>query len=342
MLEAEMGMTEKLYRVTYVGNEVVNLGRAGKFMPGTVAFLDEEGARVAAGRADFEVAGLAGASAPVVEAQPAAPPPKAAEPPPPPKAAEPPPPPKAAEPPPPKAAEPPAPPPKAAEPELARHSVGWRSERTQCDTRLLRWGHAGRAVLWLSPDGGDAELAEREQLVAALRPLLDAGKLKLYSVDDVAGRALSKEDGAPEQRMRLLGQFHEYLALEVVPAMRSDGAAEPAIAAGAGLGALHAAALLVRHPELFSHALCASGVFKPAPLPEAVPPLPDGPQLEQLRGRFLVCATGEEDPAESFALAAALGDKGVPNRVDPWGAAAGRGWAAWRAMVPKYLAEWLA
>lgn len=324
---------EKLYRVTYVGDEVVTLGRAGKFMPGTVALLDEEAARVAAARADFVVAELADeapsmappASTPAVEVE--------QEP--------------APEPAPPE----PAPAPVAPD----RHTRAWRSERTQRDMRLIRWGHGGRAVLVLPPAGGDADAIEQHELVAALRPLLDAGKVSVYSVDDVAGRALAAREGDPGHRMWLLDRFHEYLALEVVPAMGSDGAALPAIAAGAGLGALHAAALLARWPDLFSHALCASGVFKldafldgaPAsdalraasPL-ELVPRLADGPQLEALRGRLCVFALGEEDPAESQALAELLGAKGVPARVDPWGAAAGRDWPAWRAMIPKYLAEW--
>ena len=60
---------DKLYYVQYTGNDVVVLGSAGKFMPGTSAYLREADARAAAARGDFVVHGLekssdAGASSP--------------------------------------------------------------------------------------------------------------------------------------------------------------------------------------------------------------------------------------------------------------------------------------
>src|SRR5215468_4237642 len=54
---------DKLYYVQYTGNEVVNLGTAGKFMPGTSAYLREADARAAAARGDFVVQGLDGSAA---------------------------------------------------------------------------------------------------------------------------------------------------------------------------------------------------------------------------------------------------------------------------------------
>jgi hypothetical protein len=68
---------ERRYRVTYTGSEVIRVG-GGKFMNGTVAFLDEAGAREAAGMEGFVVEGLDGApaaaSAPPAPAQQSPPP----------------------------------------------------------------------------------------------------------------------------------------------------------------------------------------------------------------------------------------------------------------------------
>lgn len=303
---------EKLYYVRYTGAGVVAVARAGKFMPGTGTYLGEAEARALVGREDFVVVGLGA-----------------------------------------EAAKPP-------QPELARRSYSWRSERTQCDTRLSRWGHAGRPVLVIPPEGGDAEEIERMQLIGALRPLLDAGKIKVYSCDSVASRALVAEEGLPQHRMWLMNMFQEYLAREVVPAIRDDGAGNEAtvIAAGAALGAMHAAALVCRYPEIFSHALCASGTYRLEPLLKTsevtedlnaasplhlLPRLAADPRADLLRTRFVLIASGEgrgEDLGESWTLAKALGDKGVPNRVDPWGNTYHRDWRTWGEMFPQYLAEW--
>jgi translation initiation factor 5B len=56
-------MSDKRYRVTYTGSDVVRLGRGGVFMSGTSAWCDEDVAREAAARGDFSVEGLEGAGA---------------------------------------------------------------------------------------------------------------------------------------------------------------------------------------------------------------------------------------------------------------------------------------
>jgi len=68
----------------------------------------------------------------------------------------------------------------------------------------------------------------------------------------------------------------------------------------------------------------------------------DGAGLEQLRQRFVVLASGEganEDIGQSWAVAHALGSRGIPNRVDPWGQNWEHDWPLWRAMLPQYLDE---
>ena len=66
------------------------------------------------------------------------------------------------------------------------------------------------------------------------------------------------------------------------------------------------------------------------------------PQLDRLRSRFVVLASGEgawEDIGESWHLASVLGAKGIPNRVDPWGPDWEHDWLTWLRMLPQYLGE---
>ena len=59
-------------------------------------------------------------------------------------------------------------------------------------------------------------------LVGALMPLIEAGRIKVYSCDNVAGRAFASRTGSLEYRCALLNRFQECVAEEVVPAIRTD------------------------------------------------------------------------------------------------------------------------
>jgi esterase/lipase superfamily enzyme len=233
----------------------------------------------------------------------------------------------------------------------------WFSDRLQDEITLIRWGTFGRPVLILPSAGGDAEEIERNGLVDACGQLLAEGRIKLYSVDSVAGQAMMTKRGSPEHRLWLLNQFHECIRREVVPAIHADlgGQDMDVIAGGASIGAFNAVAVLCRYPEVFSAAIGMSGSYRverfydeawsqdlyfSAPL-QFLPSL-DGAQLEQLRQRFVILASGEgrwENVGETWKMASALGAKGIPNRVDNWGTEWDHEWTTWRAMLPQYLTE---
>ena len=233
----------------------------------------------------------------------------------------------------------------------------WFSERLQQPIAVVRWGLYGRPVLVFPSAGGDAEEIERHGLVDACGPLLAEGRIKLYSVDSVAGQAMVTKDGSPEYRMWLLNQFHECVRWEVLPAIQADlgGAALNVVTTGASIGAFNAVAVVCRYPDVFAAAIGMSGTYRierfydeawsqdlyiAAPL-QFLPGL-DGPQLDRLRQRFalLACGAGDwEDPGDSWRMAEVLGSKGIPNRVDNWGPEYKHDWPTWHRMLPQYLRE---
>jgi len=236
-------------------------------------------------------------------------------------------------------------------------SERWYSERLQQEITVARWGLSGLPVLVFPTAGGDAGEIERNGLVDACGPLLAEGRVKLYSVDSVAGRAMVAKTGPVEQRMWLLGQFHEAIRWEVVPAIHADlgGHALDVIAAGASIGAFNAVAMLCRYPDVFCAAVGMSGSYRierfydeawsqdlyyAAPL-QFLAGL-EGPQLDRLRRRRVILASGSgqwEEVGSSWQMAHVLGDKGVPNRVDDWGPQWDHQWPTWRQMLPQYLRE---
>jgi esterase/lipase superfamily enzyme len=235
----------------------------------------------------------------------------------------------------------------------------WHSERIDDALTLARWGHFGTPVLLFPTAGGDAEEAERMGTVGALWPLIEAGRMKLYSCDSLAGRALAAGWGSLEYRCLLLDRFEEAVAAEIVPAIHADcGGAQDIVVAGASIGAFKALAMLCRFPWAFRAALGMSGTYDLEQLfkmrgtenyyfaaPLSFLPNLDGPLLDILRRRFAILAHGEgrwEEPEQSWRMAGVLGSKGVANRVDTWGPEWDHDWPTWRAMLPRYLDELVA
>jgi len=233
----------------------------------------------------------------------------------------------------------------------------WHSPRLDQEVQLVRWGHHGTPVLLFPTAGGDAEEVERFHLIRMLGPLIDEGRIKVYSTDSIAGKTWVSGDHSAEFCSRMQNAFDDFIYSEVTPAIRTDCNSKDIeiIAAGASIGAFNAVATVCRHPDAFKMAIAMSGTFDlskyldgrmnqdfyfSSPL-HYLPQL-EGPQLEQLRKRFILLPSGEgdyEDIGESWRVANLLGAKGVPNRVDSWGPEWHHDWNTWRDMLPKYLAE---
>ena len=241
---------------------------------------------------------------------------------------------------------------------MQKQNWNWTTDRLPEPARVVRWGHFGTPVLLFPTAGGDYEEVERFHLVGAVAELIDAGRIKVYSIDSVAGKHWVQGNEPPEYCSRVQNLFDAYVYHEVVPLIRSDCQAADLeiIAAGASIGAFNAAATVCRHPDAFRLAIAMSGTFDlskylngrmnldfhySSPL-HYLPSLEEGPQLARLRQRLILLPTGQgqwEDVGESWRLANVLGRKGVPNRVDLWGREWDHNWETWRAMLPKYLKE---
>jgi esterase/lipase superfamily enzyme len=244
---------------------------------------------------------------------------------------------------------------------MQKQTWTWHSPHLPVPARVVRWGHFGAPLLLFPTAGGDFEEVERFELVNAVREFVEAGRVKVYSIDSVAGNTWLSHAAAPDYCSHVQNLFDAYIYEEVVPHIRRDCASDAIelLTAGASIGAFNALASLCRHPDCFRLAIGMSGTYDlskylqghfnqdfyfSSPL-HYLPSLGDSPQLTRLRERFVLLASGEgdyEDPGESWRLAAILGSKGIPNRVDLWGGGHHHDWRTWRAMLPRYLAEFVA
>ncbi len=233
----------------------------------------------------------------------------------------------------------------------------WYSPHVEQNIQLVRWGHMGTPVLLFPTAGGDAEEVERFHLIGAVKPLIDAGRIKVYSTDSIAGKAWISKEHPAEFCSYLQNMFDALIYREIVPAIRHDCQSPDIeiIATGASIGAFNAVATVCRHPDAFKMAIAMSGTYDLSKYLEGrfiqdfyfasplhfLPGL-EGSTLGRLRQRLIIMPSGEgdyEDIGESWRMAAVLGAKGIPNRVDSWGPEWQHNWVTWRAMLPKYLGE---
>lgn len=243
---------------------------------------------------------------------------------------------------------------------MTKLETSWYSERVGKEVNVVRWGAVGTPVLFFPTAAADAKECERFHMVDAVSRHLEEGRIKLYSVDSVAGHAWLTEDNSSEVAAHMQNQFDAFVYQELVPAIRQD-CNDPNIeivTTGPSIGAFNAVAALCRHPDVFSHAICMSGTYdlskflkgrvtqdyyESSPL-HFVPDMLDDERMNQLRERFILITHGDgrwEEPEQSWRMADTLGARGIPNRVDAWGEDWDHDWPTWRAMLPKYLDELL-
>jgi esterase/lipase superfamily enzyme len=234
-------------------------------------------------------------------------------------------------------------------------ALRWYSPHLQQEVLAARWGQAGQPVLLFPTAGGDAEECERFLMIKVLTPLIEAGRIRVYSCDSAAGPTWINRDLPAEKKPYMQNRFDEYIERELVPWIRSDSGAEgDLICAGYSMGAYNSLAAICRHPELFKAAICLSGGYEISRRVEGfhsldlhycdplhfLPFEPEGPRLERLRQRMIYLVAGEgpyENPPAAWKVARILGSRRVPNRVDLWGPEHDHDWVSWRHILPQYL-----
>lgn len=239
---------------------------------------------------------------------------------------------------------------------MTRVEFGWHSPALGRTMHGARWGNEGKPVLLFPTAGGDHLECERFGLIAAIMPLVEARRIRVYACGSISADGWLNEAAGAAHKAHLQAAFDRYLADELVPMIRheaNDGAAR-IIAAGASIGAYNAVNALAKHPEQFWLAIAMSGTYDFDRFVGGVrtddyyfnqpllflPNLPDGPQLEWLRRSFFLLATGQgrwEAPWETGRLAEILGNRAIPHHTEYWGYDIDHDWPTWRSMLPMFL-----
>jgi esterase/lipase superfamily enzyme len=236
----------------------------------------------------------------------------------------------------------------------------WWSSRIGRDMEMKVYGHYGKPVLVFPAQGGRFYEYEDFQMVEAVRGFLDAGQIKLYTIDSLDNETWGNQSAHPADRARRHEDYDQYVVQEVMPFIRKHCNDEgiKALTTGCSMGAYHSANFFFRHPDCFDGCMALSGLYQlrmfvgdymddnvyfNAPLCY-LPNMHDPWFLDQYRRSKIVIACGQgawEDEmlADTLAMHGVLQEKGVPAWIDIWGLDVNHDWPWWRKMAPYFLSK---
>src|SRR4029078_13531786 len=145
---------------------------------------------------------------------------------------------------------------------MERRTTSWFSPNLSTEMPLVAYGHAGPPLLMFPTAAADYLEYERFYLVESIKPFIDAGRLRAFSINSVNRYSLLNEQMPPNLKAELLTRYDRYITDEVLPLIRNEsgGDARP-ITTGASLGAFLSANEYFKHPDLFRGVIAMSGSY---------------------------------------------------------------------------------
>jgi len=239
---------------------------------------------------------------------------------------------------------------------MERSLSSWYSPHLHKEMPIAVYGHYGFALLMVPTAAADYLEYERFELINSLSPLINAGKLKIFSVNSINTESWMNDHMNPRDKSIRHQQFNNYIFEEVVPFIKTHTDPRTSIVTcGASFGALHSMNLFLRRPDLINGVIGLSGVYDLTEYTKSyfdddvyfnspqhyIPNLTDRVVLEQIRKSYPIYifsgSGAHEDPNASRSFASILYNKGITYELDIWGSEWPHDWQTWRAALPNCI-----
>ena len=239
---------------------------------------------------------------------------------------------------------------------MQRELTSWYSPALSKDMPVAVYGTYGFALILIPTAAADYLEYERFQMIDAIAPFINAGKVKVFSINSINNESWMNKQMEGAHKAIRQNQFNEYVFNEVIPFVRSYTSDDtPIITSGASFGALHSMNLFLKKPDLINGAISMSGVYDLTEYTDGyfdeqvyynspihyIPNLTDPWFLDNIKKSHhihLVTGSGAyEDPEANRRFAGVLYNKGINYELDIWGTDITHDWPTWRKMLPYYL-----
>lgn len=228
------------------------------------------------------------------------------------------------------------------------------------------YGHGGMPVLFIPCQGGRFFDFENFRMLDVWAKWIEPGLVTVYSIDTIDNETYADLGGDCRRRIEQHERWYHYVVDEMVPTIRHlsglrNGFDQPILVFGCSMGAMHAANLFFRRPDLFGSVLALSGLYDakmffgdymddllyqntPCVYLENMPY--DHPYISLYNQRKMIFCVGQgawEGPLkESTAwLREVLERKDIHAQVDFWGFDVSHDWDWWFRQVDYYVPQLL-
>ena len=234
------------------------------------------------------------------------------------------------------------------------------------DMEFKVYGHTGKPVMFIPCQGGRFFDFENFRMVDAWAKWIEEGRCTVFSIDCIDGESWADKGGDNRRRIEAHERWYNYVVEELVPYIRHlsgerNGFDQGIMPFGCSMGAMHAANLFFRRPDLFEGCFAISGLYDSpeffgdymddilyhnCPVYYLANMPHDHFYMDMYRNRKILIVVGqgrwEEPLVESTRrLDTVLCSKGIPARVEYWGYDVDHDWPWWFKMVEHYVPQLL-
>lgn len=238
---------------------------------------------------------------------------------------------------------------------MTREVHQWYSPALNKEMPIAVYGHYGFALLMVPTAAADYLEYERFELIENLKPFLEAGKLKIFSINSINTESWMNKQMEGSHKAIRQNQYNDYIFNEVIPFVKTMTSKDtPIITCGASFGAFHSMNLFLKRPDLFSGVIAMSGVYDLMEYTDGfyddqvyfnspvhyISNLDDHTTLENIRKGKIILATGSgknEDPEANKRFSGILNNKSIPHQLEIWGSDIHHDWPTWRKMLPHFI-----
>lgn len=241
-----------------------------------------------------------------------------------------------------------------------RYEKHWSSYLNR-EMEFKVYGHGGKSVLFVPCQGGRFFDFENFKMLDAWADWIESGQCRVFSVDCIDNEAWAAQGADNRWRIENHERWYNYVVNELVPTIHYIACnGDPIMTFGCSMGAMHAANLYYRRPDLFDSCFAISGLYDnklffgdycddlvynncPCLYLQNMPQDHWYMDLYRSQKSLVVCGQGawEEPLLESTRwLDTVCRSKGIPTRFEYWGYDVNHDWPWWFRMVRTYL-PWL-
>ena len=220
------------------------------------------------------------------------------------------------------------------------------------------FGHGGIPVLFIPCQEGRFFDFENFRMLDTWTPYIEAGKVQVFCVDVIDGETLTSKDWDKEKRIRRYEQWVAHIVSEFVPWMKEvNGSGKKPMLFGCSLGALHAANLYFRFPDVFGSVFALSGIYsmeynfdgyssdliyQNSPVSSLGGMAGEHPYIKKYNEGKMIFVVGQGDwewetKAGTADLDAVCKQKGIRAEFHYWGYDVKHDWDWWFRQVETYL-----